>query len=89
MTSSPSSVPAEAPRPAPERSGTRRPVGDVIGDCFEADAEAATQLEGHDHVARLGKPMWERAARLLRQAIAAAPVRAVAGSTVRVTFALG
>jgi hypothetical protein len=46
VKSSPSSFPADAPRPAPERSGTRRPVGGVIDDCSEADAEAATQLEG-------------------------------------------
>jgi hypothetical protein len=46
VTGSPSSFPADAPRPAPDRSGTRRLVGGVIGDCTEADAEAATQLEG-------------------------------------------
>jgi hypothetical protein len=46
VKSSPSSFPVDAPRPAPDRSGTRRPLGGVIGDCAEADAEAATQLEG-------------------------------------------
>jgi hypothetical protein len=45
VKSSRSSFPADAPRPAPDRSGTRRPVDGVIDDCSEADAEAATQFE--------------------------------------------